>query len=96
MCVWPICYLYFVIFSVINCGTITAIASLFIHQCIMFIATIIYTFYGKTTFGLYGARISLTVWRHFTWYLFYFIRPILLKFVLSMKNKYTVASLSCK
>ena len=39
-------------------GTITTIASLFIYQCCVYI----YNNCGKTTFGLYGARLSLPVY----------------------------------
>ena len=39
-----------------------------------------------TTFGLYGARLSLAVWRHFTCYIFFVFTY---NFVLSLKNKYT-------
>ena len=39
-----------------------------------------------TTFGLYGARLSLAVWRHFTCYIFFVFTYY---FVLSLKNKYT-------
>ena len=38
-----------------------------------------------TTFGLYGARLSLAVWRHFTCYIYFFLYS-----VLSLKNKYTI------
>ena len=40
-----------------------------------------------TTFGLYGARLSLAVWRHFTCYIFFVFTYY---FVLSLKNKYTI------
>ena len=40
-------------------GTITTIASLFIYKSIMFLKR--YNSCGKTTFGLYGARLSLAV-----------------------------------
>ena len=40
-----------------------------------------------TTFGLYGARLSLAVWRHFTCYIFF---VFIYYFVLSLKNKYTI------
>ena len=38
-----------------------------------------------TTFGLYGARLSLAVWRHFTCYIYFFLYSLL-----SLKNKYTI------
>ena len=38
-----------------------------------------------TTFGLYGARLSLAVWQHFTCYFLFTYY-----FVLSLKNKYTI------
>ena len=40
-----------------------------------------------TTFGLYGARLSLAVWRHFICYIFFVFTYY---FVLSLKNKYTI------
>ena len=40
-----------------------------------------------TTFGLYGARLSLAVWRHFTCYIFFVFTYYV---VLSLKNKYTI------
>ena len=40
-----------------------------------------------TTFGLYGARLSLAVWRHLTCYIFFVFTYY---FVLSLKNKYTI------
>ena len=39
-----------------------------------------------TTFGLYGTRLSLAVWRHFTCYFCF----VFTYFVLSLKNKYTL------
>ena len=40
-----------------------------------------------TTFGLYGARLSLAVWRHFTCNIFFVFTYYV---VLSLKNKYTI------
>ena len=45
-----------------------------------------------TTFGLYGARLSLAVWRHFTCNIFFVFTNY---FVLSLKNKYTILNILC-
>ena len=60
-------YMLIIFFSLITCtifigGTITTIAYLFNYKCIMFNATM--NNCDMTTFRLYGARLSLAVWRH--------------------------------
>ena len=64
------CFYFFLSFTkctIFIGGTITTIASFFIYQCIR------YNIYGKTTFGLYGGRLSLTIYMATFYLLFVYL-----------------------